>query len=99
MNIQNNNIINYNSYAKAKPLNMAEKAEKEAGPDSKSTQLAKSTIKNNQTSHFTDSESSKEVTAMVKQVMQQLVKDALISHAAMIRNSHETKGERTESAK
>ncbi len=78
---------------------MAQKTEQVAGPDSKITQMAKSTVKDNQTFKFTDSQSSKETTAMVKHVMQQLIKEALISHAAIIRSSHETKGERTESAK
>jgi len=42
---------------------------------------------------------SKEEDAMIKQIMQQLVSEALVSHAAIIRSSHETKGVRHDSAK
>ena len=81
------------------PTNLAQKAEQVAGPDSLSTQRAKEVVKSNQTFQFKDSVASKDEEAMIKQIMQQLVAEALISKAAIIRSSHETKGERKESAK
>ena len=86
-------------FAKTKPLNLSQKAEQLAGPDSQITQMAKGVVKSNQTFQFKDSVSSKDEDAMIKQIMQKLVADALIGHAAVIRSSHEQKGERKESAK
>ena len=99
MTIQNNGYINLNTVALKKPQNIAEKAIQDAGPDTEITKLAKNTIKSNQTFQFKDSVSSADVEAMTKHVMQQLVADALVSHAAIIRSSHEQKGLRKESAK
>jgi len=99
MKIGSGAYINLNATGIKKPVNLADKAEKLAGPDSETTQLAKSTVKNNQTFQFKDSVASKDEQAMIKQIMQQLVSEALVSHAAIIRSSHETKGVRTESAK
>jgi len=93
------NGINLNSYELRKPLNLAQKAEQVAGPDTLATQRSKEVVKSNQTFQFKDSVSSKDEDAMIQRIKQQLVKDALIGHAAMIRSSHETKGVRTESAK
>ena len=61
--------------------------------------MAKDVVKSNQTFQFKESVASKDEDAMIKQIMQQLVGEALISKAAIIRNSHEPKGERKESAK
>jgi len=99
MRIGNGANLNLNAVGVKKPVNLAQKAEALAGPDSQATQLAKNTVKSNQTFQFKDSVSSKDEQAMIKQIMQQLVAEALVSHAAIIRSSHENKGNREESAK
>ena len=86
-------------FATKKPLNLAQKALEEGKPDSKATQISDGVVLQNRTFQFKDSVVSKEETAMVKQIMQQLVSEALVSHAAIIRSSHETKGTRADSAK
>ncbi len=86
-------------YSKTEPLNLSKKAIQLGQPESLSTQLSKNVVKQNQTFQFKESVASKEEAAMIKHIMQQLVADALISNAAIIRSSHEQKGDRKESAK
>ena len=99
MTIQSGAGINFNSYTIRKPDNLSQKAIQDAQPKTLIDQIAKSEVKKNQTFQFKESVAHKEDEAMIKHVMQQLVAQATISHAAMIRNSHEPKGERKESAK
>jgi len=86
-------------YSKTEPLNLSKKAIQLGKPESLSTQLSDGVVQENRTFQFKDSVVSKEEDAMVKHLMQQLVAEALISNAAIIRSSHEQKGDRKESAK
>lgn len=86
-------------FAKAKITNLAQKAIALGKPESLATQRTDAVVEHNRTFQFKDSVASKDEDAMIKQIMQQLVADALISHAAIIRSSHETKGGRPDSAK
>lgn len=86
-------------YAKTKITNLSEKAIALGKPESKASQRSDAIVEDNRTFKFKDSVVSKDEEALIKQIMQQLVADALISHAAIIRSSHETKGGRPDSAK
>jgi|GEM_PF-4314798 len=86
-------------FAKTKPVNLAQKAIELGKPESQATQMSKSIVKQNQTSQFKDSVLNKDEDAMVKHVMQKLIAEAFLSNAAIIRSSHEPKGDRKESAK
>ena len=86
-------------FANKKPVNVAQKAIQQGKPENKSQQISDGVVLNNRTFQFKDSVVSKEEDAMIKQIMQQLVSEALVSHAAIIRSSHETKGVRHDSAK
>ncbi len=86
-------------FSKTKPLNLSEKAIELGKPESTATQITKGLVKQNQTFQFKESVANKDEYAMIQHVMQQLVAKAFISHAAIIRSSHEQKGDRKESAK
>ena len=86
-------------FGSKKPLNIAEKAIQEGKPENLPKQMADEVVAKNQSFQFVESVANKEEQAMIKQIMQQLVSEALVSHAAIIRSSHENKGVRTESAK
>lgn len=92
-------LSNGDEYATKKPDNIAQKAIAAGKPESLPTKINDSVVDNNRSFQFKESVSSKDQTDLSKQVMQIIARDALISHAAIIRSSHETKGERKESAK
>ncbi len=86
-------------YAKIKPVNMAEKAQQLGQPENKPSQMSGQQIDQNRQFNFKDSTTS-DTTAIRKQVHQELVREALLTKAAMIKGSHDAgKAGRPDSSK
>lgn len=94
-----NSIINYQKYATIKPKSIAQTAISVGQPPNKPSQMSEGYVKGMRSFDVYDSKMSAESEAMNKQVHQKILNDALLTKAVIIRNSHESKGSRTESAK
>lgn len=91
--------IEYEQYIKKQPVNMAEVAIAQGKPENKPSQMSQSYVDGMRSFDVYDSKMSESFTAMRKQVQQKILSDALLTKAVIIRNTHESTGERSESAK